>query len=57
MQAVEASRKAEYTVWAIAPDGCERMLQKQYGDGNYETISSIRDLPNKVRELVMKLVA
>jgi len=55
--AVEACRKAGYQVWAISLHGYERMLQQQYGDGAWETIGSIRDLPAKVAHLVEKLVA
>lgn len=54
--AVQAARKAGYAVWAIAPQGYERMLEDQYGQGSWETISAIRDLPAKVAELVEKLV-
>lgn len=53
--AVAACRKAGYTVWAIAPRECEGMLAEQYGEGNYETIESVSDLPEKVEELVMRL--
>jgi len=55
--AVQAARKAGYAVWAIAPQGYEKMLEDQYGQGNWETISAIRDLPAKVAELVERLVA
>jgi hypothetical protein len=33
------------------------MLDDQYGQGNWETISAIRELPAKVAELVERLVA
>lgn len=55
-QAVQAARKAGYAVWAIAPQGYEKMLEDQYGQGNWETINAVRDLPAKVAELVEKLV-
>lgn len=55
-QAVQAARKAGYAVWAIAPQGYENMLEDQYGQGNWETISAISELPTKVAELVEKLV-
>lgn len=54
--AVQAVRKAGYAVWAIAPQGYEKMLEDQYGQGNWETISAVRELPAKVAELVEKLV-
>jgi len=57
MQAVEAARKAGYWVWAISLQGYESMLDSQYGQGNWETISAIRELPGKVANLVQKLVA
>ncbi len=55
--AVANARKAGYAVWAISLTPYAQMLQEQYGDGNWETIDSIRELPAKVRELVEKLVA
>jgi len=55
--AVEACRKAGYKVWAISLQGYERMLDQQYGPGNWETISAIRELPGKVANLVKQLVA
>jgi len=57
MQAVEAARKAGYWVWAISLRGYESMLAQQYGDGNWETIAAIRELPSKVAHLVQKLAA
>lgn len=55
--AVDACRKAGYRVWALAPKGCEAMLQSQYGDGTWETIGTIHELPAKVTALVKTLVA
>jgi hypothetical protein len=57
VMAVEAARKAGYAVWAIGTSGLERTLETQYGQGNWETIARIDDLPGKVAELVRKLVA
>ncbi len=54
--ALTAARKAGYRVWAIAPQGCERYVF-QYGDGNWQTIGSIGDLPAKVLELVKTLTS
>ena len=56
-QAVEAARKAGYAVWAVVPQGYERMAESQYGADNWESIGSIRDLPGKIAELVQRLVA
>lgn len=57
MSAVEACRKAGYKVWAISLDQYARMLAQQYGEEDYETIGSVRELPSKVANLVKKLVA
>ncbi|MBA7696193.1 hypothetical protein ES703_104836 [subsurface metagenome] len=57
ISAVEACRKAGYWVWAISLHGYESMLTQQYGEGNWETIGAIRELPGKVARLVQKLVA
>ena len=57
LAAVDAARKAGYQVWAIGVQGYDQMLQAQYGDGNYQTIASIRELPAKVATLVKNLVA
>jgi nicotinamidase-related amidase len=54
--AVAAARKAGYAVWAISLTQYAQMLQNQYGDGNWETIGNIRELPDKVGELVKRLV-
>jgi len=54
--AVEACRKAGYKVWAISLQGYERMLEQQYGEGAYETISAIRELPGKVANLVKQVM-
>jgi len=53
--AVEECRKAGYAVWAISLDRYANMLAQQYGDGNWETIGSISELPGKVAKLVQKL--
>jgi len=55
--AVEAARKAGYWVWAISLNNYAQMLAQQYGEGNWETIGSISELPGKVAHLVQKLVA
>ena len=55
--AVEAARKAGYWVWAISLNTYAQMLGQQYGEGNWETIGSISELPGKVANLVKKLVA
>lgn len=55
--AVEAARKAGYWVWAISLNTYAQMLGQQYGEGNWETIGSISELPGKVARLVQKLVA
>jgi len=55
--AVEAARKAAYWVWAISLNTYANMLAQQYGEGNWETIGSISELPVKVAHLVQKLVA
>ncbi|GAI32964.1 unnamed protein product, partial [marine sediment metagenome] len=57
ISAVEACRKAGYWVWAISLHGYESMLTQQYGEGNWETIGAIKELPGKVARLVQKLVA
>ena len=54
--AVADARKAGYTVWAISLHGYARMLASQYGEGNYRTIGSVRELPRAVAELVRELV-
>jgi len=56
VQAVEAARKAGYWVWAISLNTYAQMLDRQYGEGNWETIGSISELPGKVSHLVQKLV-
>ncbi|KKN58147.1 hypothetical protein LCGC14_0554870 [marine sediment metagenome] len=53
--AVEACRKAGYQVWAISLHQFAGMLTNQYGDGNWETIGAIRELPSKVANLVKRL--
>ena len=55
--AVEACRKAGYQVWAISLHQYASMLQQQYGDGSWETIGAIRELPSKVANLVKRLTA
>ena len=57
VQAVDVCRKAGYAVWAISLHSYANMLAQQYGDGNWETIGSISELPGKVAKLVEKLVA
>jgi hypothetical protein len=56
VKAVENARKAGYAVWAIGVRGLEQTLRTQYGDGNWETIADIRELPAKVLSLVQRLV-
>jgi hypothetical protein len=56
LKAVENARKYGYAVWAIGLRGMEATLSKQYGDGNWETMASVRELPDKVAELVKRLV-
>lgn len=56
ISAVTACRKAGYAVWAIGLRGMETSLSGQYGDGNWETLDDIHELPHKVGELVEKLV-
>jgi len=57
VQAVEMCRKAGYSVWAISLSRYANMLSQQYGEGNWETISEIKELPGKVGKLVRLLVA
>ena len=54
--AVNELRKAGYQVWAISLHSYAGMLARQYGEGNYETIGSIHELPGRVANLVKKLV-
>jgi len=54
---VDRCRKAGYTVWVIGVRGYEQALQAQYGDGNWETIASIAELPAKVGSLVTRVIA
>lgn len=54
-RAVEDARKAGFRVWSIAPTSYAQYLQRQYGDGNWETIDSIHELPKKVFHLVTAL--
>lgn len=56
MTAVEACRKDGIEVWAIGLQGMERQLAVQYGQEKYRTISTIRELPEKVGELLQTLV-
>ncbi|KKM60591.1 hypothetical protein LCGC14_1540310 [marine sediment metagenome] len=57
LQAVGACRNTGYSVWAISLNTYARMLEQQYGDGNWETIGSISELPGKVAQLVQKMTA
>ncbi|MDP2736059.1 MAG: hypothetical protein Q8P12_07735, partial [bacterium] len=56
VNAVQACHKDGYEVWSIGLKGEEKELADQYGEGNYKTISTIRELPEKVGELLKKLV-
>lgn len=57
MAAVDECRKAGYQVWAISLHSYASSLQRQYGDGNWETIGAISELPGRVANLVKRLVA
>lgn len=54
--AVKAARKEGFAVWAISLGSYAQMLGDQYGEGNWETIDSIQELPKKVMKLVERLV-
>jgi hypothetical protein len=56
VRAVENARRAGYAVWAIGLAGMEAQLSTQYDDRNWETISCIQELPQKVAQLVKELV-
>ena len=50
------ARDKGFRVWAIGLAGYEQMLERQYGEGNWETIAAISDLPAKVGYLIKTLV-
>ncbi|KKN12176.1 hypothetical protein LCGC14_1018990, partial [marine sediment metagenome] len=56
LAAVANCRKDGYEVWAIGLQGMESQLYAQYGEGKYQTISTIKELPAKVGELLKNLV-
>jgi len=54
--AVDAARQAGFRVWAISLHQYESMLRSQYGEGNWQTIGAISELPAKVSQMVKTLV-
>ncbi len=55
--AVRKCREAGIQVYAIAMKGMEKSMRAQYGEGNYETIGSVSELPNAMTQIVKRLGA
>ena len=57
LTAVKKCREAGIEVYVIGMAGMEDSLRQQYGEGNYETIHEVPDLPAAVTRIVRKLGA